>query len=428
VAILLSQDVDQDVFVAAGRAPVGKTAEKRLRVLFLSPRIPWPLDSGGKIRTYYLLRALARHHQVRVLTFGDASETEGLRAVRELGASCERFSWPGRLGELVRKVRGLVGPVPYTIWKYQSAALRRRALELCRARAVDVVHCDHLHMATYGALCRLPYVVDQHNVEFVIWERFARDPHEPIFRRLLFWQQGLWLKQLERDLCTRASKVLVCSRVDEGNMLQLIGRAPGRETRVVPNGVDVEYFSANGPAEGPGGHLFFTGSMDWAPNQNAVLSFLDVMWPEIRRQLPGLAFYVVGRHPGPDLRARHGADGIHVTGTVADVRPYMRGAVALVVPMRVGGGTRLKILEAFAARVPVISTAVGAEGIDAEDGVHYLRAESAGEFAAAIRRLQADPALAASLTEAGYQLVEQRYSWDVVGEELARSYAERYGR
>jgi sugar transferase (PEP-CTERM/EpsH1 system associated) len=398
-----------------------------LRVLFLAPRVPWPLDTGGKIRTHYLMRALARRHRVRVLALGDPNtDGEGAEAVREMGAICELHRPAARLGQLVQLARGLAGPVPYNIRKYGSSTLEQRARQLARQGEVDVVHCDHVHMAPYGPSTGLPYVVDEHNVETVIWERFARDPEEPLYKRALFRQQAFWLRRAERRLCREASLVLLCSQTDEQALRELVGPGRAPRTVVVPNGVDVGFFAAPGPAA-DAGHVFFTGSMDWAPNENAVLTFVDEIYPEMQRELPGLRFYVVGRNPGARLRERHGAAGVHVTGTVPDVRPYMRGALALLVPMRVGGGTRLKILEAFAAGVPVISTAIGIEGIAAEPGVHYLRAETAAEFAAGARRLREEPRLREALVQAGGALAQGTYSWDAVGEALARTYDELFG-
>ncbi len=398
-----------------------------LRVLFLAPQVPWPLDTGGKIRTFHIARTLAARHRVRMLAFGDRdAEAAGVDALRRLGIEAELFAPPAPWTKLARLGLGLLGPVPANVRKYQDARLRARVLQLTRQGAVDLIHCDHLHMSPYGPPSQVPFVVDEHNVECVIWDRFAADRTQPIPKRLAFYQQGFWLRRLELELCRRAALVLLCSSVDEEVLRRLSNGALGA-TQVVPNGVDVDYFSAPGPAE-VSGHLVFTGSMDWAPNENAVLAFLGEIWPEMRREQPDSRFVVVGRNPSARLQARAREAGASVTGTVPDVRPYLRGALGLVVPMRVGGGTRLKILEAFAAGVPVISTALGIEGILATPGVHYLVAETAREFADAARQLAEQPALRQAIVARARQLARERYSWDAVGGALAGSYAERFRR
>lgn len=397
-----------------------------LNIAFLAPRLPWPLDTGGKIRTYHLLAALARRHRVTLLSLqGEEALDGGMEQIRQLGVAVELFAQASPVARATQLGRGLAGPLPYNLVKYQSPRLRRRLRQLCDLGLVDLVHCDHVHMAPHGQASGRPFIVDEHNVETVIWRRFARDRSEPLAKRLLFAQQAWHLERAERTLCREASLVLLCSAADRDALDVLAGPGAARG-KVVPNGVDVEYFGAGGEIA-HGGHLFFTGSMDWAPNENAVTTFLDEIWPEVSRRLPGTPFVVVGRNPSASLRQRHGLDSVQITGTVPDVRPHMRGALALMVPMRVGGGTRLKILEAFAASVPVISTAVGIEGIEATPGEHYLQAESARDFAHAAARLTEEAGLARALTLAARALVMARYSWRAIGDDLAEAYAELFG-
>ncbi len=399
-----------------------------LDIAFLAPRLPWPLDTGGKIRTFHILAGLARHHRVTLLSFeGEEVASGGLERMRRLGVRCELFPRPGRIGRALQVAAGLAGPLPYNLVKYQSPRLLDRLKFLGTKGLVQMVHCDHLHMAPYGPASGLPFVVDEHNVETVIWRRFARDIAEPMARRALFAQQAFHLGRSEKNLCRAADLVLLCSHSDREALDRLTGQ-PGPATRVVPNGVDVAYFSAE--VEGVRAeHVFFTGSMDWAPNENAVLTFLQEIWPVMQRSMPDQEFVVVGRNPGKALQeAAHSSPGaVHVTGTVPDVRPHMKGALALLVPMRVGGGTRLKILEAFAAGVPVISTAVGIEGIAAVPGEHYLRAETAAQFAEAAESLRRNPGLGNELVGAGVELVKARYSWDAIGDDLAEEYRSRFG-
>jgi glycosyltransferase involved in cell wall biosynthesis len=166
--------------------------------------------------------------------------------------------------------------------------------------------------------------------------------------------------------------------------------------------------------------------MDWLPNEDAALHFLDEMWPVVQRRLPGRQFVVAGRNPGPRLRRRAERGQIVITGTVDDIRPFLREALALVVPMRAGGGTRLKILEAFAASSPVVSSSIGIEGIEARPNIEYLAAESAAEFADRLYQLASNPRLRAELTVAASRLARERYSWDAIASDLAREYSARF--
>jgi glycosyltransferase involved in cell wall biosynthesis len=245
-----------------------------------------------------------------------------------------------------------------------------------------------------------------------------------LWKRLVFREQRFWLRRLEAQLCRKAALVLLCSNADEQVLRRMVGPALA-PTKIVPNGVDISFFSAPGPAE-LRGHIVFTGSMDWLPNEDAALHFLDEMWPVVQRRLPGRQFVVAGRNPGPRLRRRAERGQIVITGTVDDIRPFLREALALVVPMRAGGGTRLKILEAFAASSPVVSSSIGIEGIEARPNIEYLAAESAAEFADRLYQLASNPRLRAELTVAASRLARERYSWDAIASDLAREYSARF--
>ncbi len=205
--------------------------------------------------------------------------------------------------------------------------------------------------------------------------------------------------------------------VSEADRALLAARAPGADIRAIPTGVDTSYFHPNGAAEAPA-TLVFTGSMDWYPNEDAILYFLDAILPEVRREVPGVSLAVVGRDPTDRLRAAGSAAGICVTGTVSDVRPYVAEAAVYVVPLRVGGGTRLKIFEALAMGKAVVSTRVGAEGLPIVSDRHFLQADSPAAFAQAVISLLKDADRRRALGLAGRRLVEERYSWSQVTREF----------
>ncbi|HEY3354435.1 MAG TPA: glycosyltransferase [Polyangia bacterium] len=393
-----------------------------MNLLFLAPRVPWPLDTGAKIRTFHLLRGLARAHRVTLLAFYDSeTERQAAGALTDVGAEIEIV--PRALDVRARALDaalGLVGPLPYNIRKYERAVMRARIRQVQLRQRIDLVHCDHLHMSQYGPMFDVPFVIDEHNIECLILKRYAQDARERLPLRAGYAQQYLLLRRYEAGQAERSWACLVCSEEDRRELSDI---SKQRNLRVVPNGVDLEFFGDPNVRLLAEGHLVFTGSMDWQPNEDAVLWFYSEVLPEIRYVFPRLPFYVVGRNPTSHLTAIGAKDpATVVTGTVTDVRPYLRGALGLVVPIRVGGGTRLKILEAFAARVPVLSTRVGAEGIAAEPEEHYLRAETPREFAVQVRRLATDQALRQKLTDNAADLVNRRYGWDVISSEVASFY------
>jgi sugar transferase (PEP-CTERM/EpsH1 system associated) len=393
-----------------------------VNLLFLAPRVPWPLDTGAKIRTFHLLRGLARVHRVTLLTFYDSElERQAAGALTDLGVEIEIV--PRAVDVRARGLDfglGALGPLPYNIRKYERAAMRARIRQVQLRQRIDVVHCDHLHMSQYGTMFDVPFVIDEHNIESQIVRRYAADHRAGLLKRAGYLEQYVLLRRYEAAQAERAWACLVCSEEDRRELSDI---SKQRNLRVVPNGVDLEFFGDTNVRLLAEGHLVFTGSMDWQPNEDAARWFHGEVLPEIRYVFPRLPFYVVGRNPSAHLMALGAKDpSTVVTGTVVDVRPYLRGAIALVVPIRVGGGTRLKILEAFAARVPVLSTKVGAEGIAAEPEEHYLRADTPREFAVQVRRLATDQALRQKLTENAAQLVNRRYGWDVISREVASFY------
>ena len=394
-----------------------------MELLFVAPRVPWPLDTGAKIRTYHMLAGLARAHRVRALVFHD-SPAELAAADGLAGAGCAvelvPRSWT-RLDQARDAARGLVGPAPFNIRKYERARMEAALLGAIERRRPALVHCDHLHMSRYGRLATdragVPHTIDEHNVESLIFERFVEKRTGLV--KLAFREQAFWLRRYEASAARRAWGCLVCSDDDGRKLGALSGQ---RNLHVAPNGVDLAYFGAPVTPSATG-HLVLTGSMDWAPNEDAALWFSADVLPEVRRVAGALPFYVVGRNPSDALRALGERDRqTIVTGTVPDVRPFLVGARCLVVPIRVGGGTRLKILEAFAARVPVVSTRVGAEGIAARDGEEILFAETPAEFAAQVARLGAEPALSRRLADSARRLVEATYGWEAIARAAAAFY------
>jgi glycosyltransferase involved in cell wall biosynthesis len=256
---------------------------------------------------------------------------------------------------------------------------------------------------------RVPLVLFEHNVEYMIWRRLAALELRP-WRRTLLEIEWRKMRRVERAACARADLTVAVSEDDRARLETL---APSGRCLAIPTGVDTTYFRPSGCAE-IRNRLVFTGSMDWHPNEDAVLHFSAAILPRIRAQVPDVTVTVVGRNPSSHLRAVAERAGIVVTGTVDDVRPYIDEAAVYIVPLRAGGGTRLKIFEAFAMGKAVVSTTVGAEGLPVTPDRDVCIADEPNEFARAVVALLHEPARRHALGQAGRALVDTRYSWDHV--------------
>jgi sugar transferase (PEP-CTERM/EpsH1 system associated) len=383
-----------------------------MRILWVKVGGLWPPDRGGRLRSYHLLSELSRRHRVTlVTTHGPGDDPHGLWNAL---AGCERIlSFPHGMAKhwSARFVVALAGSwlsgLPVDLWRARVPALRREVRRLMARGRPDVCVADFLaatpNVPLYGPV---PVALFEHNVEYMIWHRLCRT--EPRWwRRALLQQEWRKMRRWEARQCARAGVTVAVSATDREEIARL---APAARVREVPTGVDLEYFSPNGAPTAPG-RLVFTGSMDWYPNEDAILHFIDAILPAIRREVPEVSLAVVGRNPTARLRAAASAAGVHVTGTVQDVRPFVAESEVYVVPLRVGGGTRLKIFEALAMGKAVVSTSIGAEGLPVIPGEHFLRADEAAVFARAVVTLLRRSADRRRLGLAGRALVEARYSW-----------------
>jgi sugar transferase (PEP-CTERM/EpsH1 system associated) len=305
------------------------------------------------------------------------------------------------------------------VGKYRSRAFARRLRDLLAERIFDLIVCDFLPPAIHlpGTLpCRA--VIFTHNVESEIWRRHAEIQTGAI-GRYLYERQHRRMLRFERQTLARFDGVLVVSEADRRTFERLYPGAIRRPAHVVPTGVDTGYFRPAEPCSSPESRsIVFTGSMDWLPNEDAMVLFCREMLPLIRRTVPDVTVSIVGRAPTPTVTALARQHGVIVTGRVDDVRPFVRDAAVYVVPLRIGGGTRLKIFEAMAMGKAVVSTAIGAEGLPVTDGEHLLLADEPRAFADAVVRLLGDVEQRRRLEVAARSLVLAHYDWSAVAGEM----------
>jgi glycosyltransferase involved in cell wall biosynthesis len=303
---------------------------------------------------------------------------------------------------------------PVDVWRWRVPALRREVDRLVATGTVDVCIADFLAAIPSVPLDGpIPLILFEHNVEHVIWKRLSQIELRP-WRRALLEAEWRRMRRFEAAACRRAALTLAVSEEDKNLLLAV---APGACVVAVPTGVDTRYFSPNGCHENPV-ELSFTGSMDWFPNEDAILHAIDSILPLIRAEIPAVSLTVAGRNPSARLKEVAARAGVRITGTVDDIRPYISAAGVYVVPLRVGGGTRLKILEALAMGKAVVSTTVGAEGLPLVPGTHFVRADEPGDFARAVVSLLGDAEYRKRLGSAGRKLVEERYSWTTVARDF----------
>jgi polysaccharide biosynthesis protein PslH len=403
-----------------------------MRILWLNANLLLPLDKGGKLRTWHLMRHLARRHEITYLSFADPSQRradyDGMSEVCSRLETVPRTEvgkdgWRFRAGALAH----LLDPVPYAVGKYRSREYRRRLQTLLSNERFDLLVCDFLvPVVNLPSRLPCPAVLFTHNVEAEIWRRH-REASAGLKRALMGTQYRRMLRFEERAL-SRFDLVLAVSESDGSTLQRLYGggndgkggRSSGLEAPiyVVPTGVDTYYFSPMPEVPVEPRHLVFTGSMDWLPNEDAIVHFFRQILPRIRKEEPGVTLSIVGRAPTPPVRRLAGTPGVEVTGRVEDVRPHIARAAVYVVPLRIGGGTRLKIFEAMAMGKAVVSTTVGAEGLPVTPGSDIVVADEPASFADAVVSLLRDERRLREIGSAARSLVAEHYDWSAVSSAL----------
>jgi sugar transferase (PEP-CTERM/EpsH1 system associated) len=392
-----------------------------MNILWLSAGLLLPLDKGGRLRTWHLMRHLAARHEITYLSYTDQQSTAADRAgMREVCAHLETVPRTdpakGTLRFYADAARYLATPRPYAVAKYESAEYRSRVREVIHRGRFDVIVADFLPpVANLPEELPCPAVLFTHNVEAEIWRRHAETAGNPLSRMLLGSQ---WRRMLrfERDALARFDLVLAVSDADSRTFERLYPGTLRAPVHVVRTGVDTRYFTPQAGARP--GHLVFTGSMDWLPNEDGMLYFVSEILPRIRHSHPGVTLSIVGRAPTPAVQRLAQEAGVEVTGRVDDVRPHVAAATVYIVPLRIGGGTRLKIFEAMSMAKTVVSTTVGAEGLPVTPGTDICIADTPETFARSVCHLLDDRNERARIEASARKLVLERYDWSAVAHDF----------
>ena len=393
-----------------------------MRILFLSPRLCLPLLTGARIREYYLARALAQRADVTYVSFIQPGFPEPDAA--ELGFFGEVFLVPllGRYS-VQKIVRGLTGRQPLSVLNYTTDEMKSVITAIAARDHFDLVHLDSCHMVEYVPLIetlwqgRARAVYDWHNIESELMRRFAANVNsfpKKVYANLTAQR----LARLEKQILGSGFGHVVCSPREKENLLAI---APAARIAVIENGVDTERFAPAAEAV-PRQRLVYVGAMDFHANIDAACWFTRHAWPAIHHRFPDWRLTLIGSNPAPAVRELAREPNVEVTGTVPDVAPYYRDAVAAIVPLRTGGGTRLKILEAMAAGVPVVSSRQGAEGLAVSPGKDIEVLDNDSGWLPALTAIATEPGLWNARSLAGLALVRAQYDWRLPGERLYEEY------
>lgn len=390
-----------------------------MRILWVKAGKLLPVDTGGKIRSYNILRQLARHHEVTLLSYYGGQRDSAYEGEIQLELPGTQTIYTAALdGSVIAQSLAYLGRLfqsaPFAVSKFTNRDVQNVLALWLGENRFDVAVCDFLSASrNFPHKLSTPTVLFQHNVESVLWHRMALTESNPV-KRFAYRLEAGKMSRYERGALGRFHHVIAVSEHDRQQMLAM---DPACAITVVPTGVDTQKYSVAPPASGNPPRIVFTGSMDWEPNIDAVAYFCQEVLPKIRAEFPSAVFQVVGRNPHPRVR-QFASDFVEVTGTVPSVNEYLRDATVVVVPLRIGGGTRLKIFEAMAMGKAVVSTSIGAEGLDVKSGRDLILADDAITLAQAITLLLRDSALRRRYEEAAARLAAQ-YDWSNIEQRFA---------
>jgi glycosyltransferase involved in cell wall biosynthesis len=387
-----------------------------MKILWVKPGKLLPLDTGGKLRTYNILRKLAAAHELTYLSYygGQRDESYEREILTHLPGTFSIYTAAPDTTAAERYLdylRRLMWRAPYAVSKFTAPQVQQVLSEWIRARRFDVAVCDFLSSTlNFPENLATPTALFQHNVETVLWKRKA-EMEVKTFDRLVSKIEYAKMRRFEPQQTRRFHHVIAVSEADRQAMSSMVDPS---HISVVPTGVDLSKYRYDPAARPEGPIVIFTGSMDWEPNIDGVEFFCKEVWPLVLAKIPQAHFRIVGRDPHPRVK-KLASESVEVTGTVPSIVDHLREAVVFVVPLRIGGGTRIKIYEGMAMGKATVSTTIGAEGLDVEHGRDILLEDTPASFADAIVTLLQDENMRQRY-EAAAAATARKYDWSVIAQ------------
>jgi sugar transferase (PEP-CTERM/EpsH1 system associated) len=398
------------------------TPPRSLDILLLTPSLPYPPIWGFGIRVYQLIRELSRRHRVTLLTYSRSGEDEleNVAVMREICAAVHVVpspSLPG--GKRGAQFRSLFSPVSYQTSSLRSPEMQEALTRLLSTQKFDLVQVESSQLAGFDFGSQVPVILDEHNLEYELLQRLYQGERAPL-RRLYNWAEFVKFRREEQGCWRKAAACLLTSGREEEILTRLL---PGKLATTIPNGVDIEFYQPTPETPPEPDSLIFTGLMTYRPNIDGALYFVEEVLPLIHKIRPNVTLKIVGAGAGEEI-AHLAGPSVTITGAVPDMRVHFAAAALAIVPLRMGSGTRLKVVEGLAMGKPMVSTSVGCEGIHVRSEEHLLIADTPAAFADAVLRILSDPPLADTLSRQGRALVESEYGWGSIAGRLESFYAQ----